>query len=116
MGGIDDHIISLNRAYPHIPTMCTKRDINFAFRQTRLRPDSCALFATEFCGLYMGLDFDLAICYLAWPFGWPGAPGVFDSIAEITTRYHTMVSPANMLRIGDRDFRSHLFRRRRGSR
>ena len=63
---IADHIISLKRAYPHVPLKCTKRDINAAFRQIRLRPDACALFSTEFCGLHMGLDFDLIIGYLVY--------------------------------------------------
>ena len=109
MKDIAEHIISLTRAYPHIPIKCTKRDINSAYRQIRLRPDACALFSTEFCGLHMGLDFDLVIGYRVLPFGWAGAPGVSASIAEIITRYHTMVVPSNMLWAGDQNFRSHLF-------
>ena len=106
---IADHIISLKRAYPNVPLKCTKRDINAAFRQIRLHPDACALLPTEFCGLHMGLDFDLIIGYLVLPFGWTGAPGVFAIIAETITRYHTLICPSNCLWAGDQNFRSHLF-------
>ena len=106
---ITEHIISSKRSYPNVPLKCTKRDINAAFRQIRLRRDACALFPTEFRGLHMGLGFDVIIGYLVLPFGWAGAPGIFASIAELITRYHTLTCPSNSLWAGDRNFRSHLF-------
>ena len=102
-------IISSQRDYPNVPLKCTKRDIKAAFRQIRLNPGDWALFSTEFRGLHIGLDFDLVVGYLVLPFGWTGAPGIFASIAEIITRYHTLVCPSNMLWAGDRNCRSHLF-------
>ena len=109
MKEIADHIISLNRAYPHISTKCAERDINSAFRQIHLHPDACVVFSTEFCGLHMGLDFDLIIGYLVLPFGWTGAHGAFASIARIIARYHTTVIPSNTLWGGGRNSRSRLF-------
>ena len=106
---IADHIISLKRAYPHVPLKCAKRDIDAAFRQIRLRPDACTLVPTEFCGVHVALDFDLIAGYLVLPFGWTGPPGVFASISEIITRYRTLIFPSNSFWSGDQNFRSHLF-------
>ena len=99
----------MKRAYPNVPLKCTKRDTGAAFGQIRLRPGACALFSTELCGIHIVLDFDLVVGYLVLPFGWTGAPGIFASIAEIITRYHTIVCPSDMLWAGDQNFRSHLF-------
>ena len=105
---IAEHIISLKRDYPNFPLKFTKRDIDAAFRQIRLRPEACALFPTEFFGLHMVLDFDSVVGYLVLPFGWTGAPGIFAIIADIITRYHTMTGPSNLLWVGGRNLRSHL--------
>ena len=89
--------MSLKRAYPNAPTKCDKSDIDSAFRQIRLRPESFALFPTEFDGLDFGLDYDIIVGYLALPFGRAGAPGVFAGISDIVTRYRRHSSPANAL-------------------
>ena len=106
---IAEHVIALKKSYPNVPIKCTKRDINSAFRQIRLHPDAASLFATEFQGSTLGLNYDIIVGYLVLPFGWTGAPGVFASIAEIITRFHNLSSPANPLWAGDHPFQSHLF-------
>ena len=106
---IAEHVIALKKSYPHVPTKCTNRDINSAFRQIRLHPDAAALFATEFRGDILDLEWGIISGYLVLPFGRDGAPGVFASIAAIITRFHNLSSPANPLWAGDHPFRIHLF-------
>ena len=43
---IDERAVGLNRLFHGIPVMCTKRDINSAFRQIRVRTDTCRIFRT----------------------------------------------------------------------
>lgn len=107
--GIADHISSLERAYPNIPTECTERDINSVFRQIRLQPADCSLFSTEFRGSLLGVDFDIIVGYMALPFGWTGAPGIFASIDELITRHRNLSSPANVIWDWGLPFRIHSF-------
>ena len=106
---IADHITPHKLDYQNVLIKCTKREINSDFRQIRLRPDSRALFSAEFQGSSSGVDYDIIVGYLVLPFGWAGAPGAIASIAEISTRYHNLLSPANELWAGGNIFRIHLF-------
>ena len=109
INAIEEAVIALKRAYSNAPILCTKRDINAAFRRIRLRAHSLRLFATEFASVVQNLPFDIAAIYLARPFGWGGSPGVTASIAEIITRYRNVPSPPNVPCAGDFPCKSRLF-------
>ena len=71
---ISDHIVALKRMPPSIPTMRTKRGINSAFPQIRIRPGACRIFCTVFARRDIGIDFDVIFGYLVLSFGRAGAP------------------------------------------
>ena len=89
---IAERSISSIRPYPNVPIKCANRDTSSACRQIALLPDDASLFATEFRGSLLGLDYDIIVGYLVRPFGWTGAPGVFAIVAEIITRCHNLSS------------------------
>ena len=65
------------RRFPGRELVCTKRDIDNAFRRVNLHPDAVVIMCTELVGSELGLGDDPLFFYLALPFGWNGPPGIF---------------------------------------
>ena len=91
--GLAKKVALLKRRFPGKSLVCTKRDIDSAFRRLNLHPDSVVIMNTELKGDEMGLTKDPIIFYLALPFGWNGSPGVFamasDFIRDVVGGYRS---------------------------
>lgn len=86
----------MRAAYPYIPILGTKRDIDAAFTRRRLHPDSVVMFGTE---IQLSSDpTDVVILsYIALPYGFTGSPGIFGRLMQGAKLYHRLFSPDNPL-------------------
>ena len=65
-----------------------KRGIDSAFPPLRWRPALSLLMCAEIPGCFFAISRDLALLYLAMPFGWNGAPANFAIFGDAITRIH----------------------------
>ena len=108
---ISHDIIRLQARNPGIPVALTKRDIAPAFRLLRLHPALCLVMATELPGKMFGLtaETDIALLYLATPFGWNGSPAHFAVFGDALTIIHCSHGVSNPEWYGAHPFRSKLY-------
>ena len=69
---IADKVIATKMRWRGIPILCTKRDIDSAFKRASVHPDMCAILCTEFSANQLGLvngGETVIFLYLALPFG-----------------------------------------------
>ena len=81
----------LKRRFPGKRIVCTKRDIESAFRRICIHPEAALIMCTELVDKELGISDDVIVFYLALPFGWNGSPGIFalvgDYIRKVTSGY-----------------------------
>ena len=76
------------RQYPGIPIKVCKRDIINAFKRVPLRPDYVAIFCHQFSAQSSGLTQDVAVGWLAAPFGFAESPAIFAMCTEAIQKVH----------------------------
>ena len=74
---IAKRVALLKRKFPGKEIVCTKRDIDSAFRRISIRPEAAIIMCAELVGKDLGVYDDCVCFYLALPFGWNGSPGIF---------------------------------------
>ena len=88
---ITDRISKLQRQFPTLPALMTKRDIADASRRILLRPDLIRIFAADIPGDSAGGNADLFMGHIAIPFGWVASPSKFklhtDAIAAVRSYF-----------------------------
>ena len=84
------------------------RDIDAARTRCRIRPDSSAMFATEF--MLEPSDSDhIIFMYLVLPFEFTGSPWIFGRIMKAVGWFHHQRSPTNPLQNGNAPFKNKIF-------
>lgn len=98
----------LDRKFPGVARLFTKRDVGDAFKGVAANPDCASILCAEFPGADIGLPRDIVILWLALPFGRSASPGYFQLCARLVTKLHCAYQPVSPLG-GSIPFSSHMF-------
>ena len=73
--------------------LCTKLDVNRAFKWHCVRPTDAAEFGTRFPGAPVGVPGDVLVVYCVLTFGWTGSPGEFMAFTWVAKWLHATYQP-----------------------
>ena len=109
MNDTAERVMENRMQFPGAPAKICKRDISNAFKRALLRPDYSAIFCHQFDAESSQAGEDIALAWMALPFGFSAAPAIFALCAEVIQRTHHSMESENGSWSGRGPFHSEIF-------